>query len=93
MSIEHALYLGQQALLTAMMIAGPPLFAGMVIGTVISMVQSITQIQEVTLVFIPKIIGVFLVIALAGPWMLQSAVAFSTEMFTGIAELPRQGAP
>jgi flagellar biosynthetic protein FliQ len=86
MSIETALSMGQQALFTAMLIASPLLAAALVVGTLISLLQAVTQIQEITLVFVPKIASVFLVLALAGGWMMQTAVTFGTAMFESIAE-------
>jgi flagellar biosynthetic protein FliQ len=58
-----------------------------VIGLVVSLVQAITQIQEVTLTFVPKILGVVLVTALLGSWMLQQLLAFTTTLLNFIPRL------
>ena len=84
MDIEQSIHLGQRALHTAMLLGGPMLMVALVVGTVVSILQSVTQVQEMTLVFVPKMISVFVVLGLAGAWMLQIAVAFGTEMFNSI---------
>ena len=86
MTEESALFLGEHALLTSMAVAGPMLMAALVIGSVVSILQAVTQVQEVTLVFVPKMIGVFAVLALAGAWMLDMLTALGTEMFLSIAQ-------
>ncbi len=86
MSFEEVVWIGQQALLTVLLLAGPMLVAALVVGTTVSVFQAVTQVQEMTLVFVPKILVVFLVVALAGSWMLQTAVSFGTTMFESIAE-------
>ena len=84
MTIEESIHLGQRALTTALMLGGPMLLVALVVGTVVSILQSVTQVQEMTLVFVPKMISVFVVLALAGAWMLQVSVAFGVEMFNSI---------
>lgn len=84
MSIELAMYYGQQGLMTALMVAAPLLLTALVVGSVVSILQSVTQVQEVTLVFVPKILAVFLVLALLGGWMLQMLVSFATTMFLSV---------
>lgn len=59
----------------------PVLCAGLVIGLVVSVMQAVTQIQEQTLSFVPKIIGMVLVAIIAMPWMISKLMAFSAEMF------------
>jgi len=85
MTEETVLFIGQQALLTSLMIAGPMLMAALIVGSTVSILQAVTQVQEVTLVFVPKIISVFLVMALGGAWMLDIATAFATQMFLSIS--------
>ena len=86
MSIEEALFWGQQAILTVLMLAGPVMMAALIVGTGISLLQAMTQVQEMTLVFVPKILSVFLVLLLLGGWLLEQAVAFGTASFTSAAE-------
>jgi flagellar biosynthetic protein FliQ len=86
MSPEYAMFLIQQALLTSMYLAGPLLVTALVVGSAVSILQAVTQVQEVTLVFVPKILSVFLVIAIVGGWMIQIMVSFGTQSFLSIAE-------
>ena len=73
MNLESAIHMGQQTLYTVLMLSGPVLLTALLVGSLVSLFQAVTQIQEITLVFVPKILSVFLVLALAGvPWpMLQ----------------------
>ena len=84
MSEEMLLYYGQMGLLTALYLGGPLLLTALVVGTAISVLQAVTQVQEMTLVFVPKMLAVFAVLGLAGGWMLQVAVSFATWMFLSI---------
>lgn len=86
MTIELVLSYGQAALLTTLSVAGPLLLSSLIVGTLISVLQAVTQVQEVTLVFVPKIVAAFLVVAVAGGWMLQVAVGFATQMFLSIPQ-------
>jgi flagellar biosynthesis protein FliQ len=67
-------------------VAAPMLIAGLVVGLVISVFQAVTQIQEQTLSFIPKILGLVAVVAIAGPWMLSTIVTWTQELW---AQIPR----
>ncbi len=84
MSTELVLAWGHEALLTALILGAPLLLTALVVGTVVSVLQAVTQIQEMTLVFVPKMLAVALVLLAAGGWMLQTAVAFGTRMFMAI---------
>lgn len=70
------------ALIIAMKISAPILAAGVAIGLVISIIQSVTQIQEQTLVFVPKIFSMILVAILLMNWVIQRLADFAAEMFT-----------
>jgi flagellar biosynthetic protein FliQ len=83
-SEELVLFWGQHALLTSMYVGGPLLLTALVVGTLISILQAVTKVQEMTLVFVPKILAVFAVLLLAGGWMLRMAVSFGTQMFLSI---------
>ncbi len=72
------------ALETLLMVAGPLLLVALVVGLVVSIFQAATQINEPTLSFIPKLVGVFLVVVIAGPWMLTVMLDFMRRMLTGI---------
>lgn len=86
MSVDLILAYGQSAIYTTLMVAGPILVASLVVGTAISVLQAVTQVQEITLVFVPKILVAFGIVALVGGWMLQMMVAFGTQMFLAIPE-------
>jgi flagellar biosynthetic protein FliQ len=70
-------------------VAGPVLLVALVVGLLVSVFQAITQIQELTLAFIPKIIAVGLVIAFAGPWMLDVMVGWTRELLSSIPTMGR----
>lgn len=72
--------LGQQVLLLVLELAGPILLVGLVVGLVVSVFQATTQIQEQTLSYIPKMAAVIVILLIAGPWMLQQIVGFTTNI-------------
>lgn len=72
--------LGHDALLLALLIAAPMLGISLLIGLIVSLFQAMTQINEQTLTFVPKIIGIGLVLLLAGPWMLQQMMRFTVQI-------------
>lgn len=76
MNAQMVLTMGQEALLTLLMVSAPILGIVLVVGLVISLFQAITQINEATLTFIPKLIAAMLALAVAGPWMLSILVDF-----------------
>ncbi len=88
MDISEAIYIGQRAFITIGLICGPVLLIAMVVGMIISLLQAVTQVQEMTVVFVPKIIAVFIVMSLLGGWMLEEAVNFGTECFTSVKDIP-----
>lgn len=71
----------RQTLLVMLVLSIPVLMAGLVIGLVVSVMQAVTQIQEQTLSFVPKIIGMVVVAIIAMPWMLAKLMTFSAQMF------------
>lgn len=73
--------LGVETFKTALILALPGLLTGMLIGLAVSIFQATTQINEMTLSFIPKIIGVVIVIILTMPWMLNVMIDYATEIF------------
>ncbi|MCD8553675.1 flagellar biosynthesis protein FliQ [Seleniivibrio sp.] len=70
-----------KALQLSLLIASPMLLFGLVIGLIISIFQSVTQIQEMTLTFIPKIIGVIVAVMLFAPWMLDQIMTYTIQLF------------
>ncbi|NLP17913.1 MAG: flagellar biosynthesis protein FliQ [Firmicutes bacterium] len=84
MSEEFIIALSQDALLTVLLVAGPMLASGLLVGIVVSLFQATTQIQEQTLTFIPKIIAVLAAIVLWGPWMLTVLLQFAHKILANI---------
>ncbi len=84
MTPESVLEVGTQAMWIAVLLAAPVLLTALAVGVLIGMVQAATQIQEMTLSFIPKLLGVVAVLALAGSWMLTLAVDWVRELFLDI---------
>lgn len=87
MTIEESILWGQQSIWAILTICGPPLFAALVVGLFISILQAVTQINEMILVFVFKISAVFLVILLMGSWMLEQAMAFGVQSFESISSI------
>jgi flagellar biosynthetic protein FliQ len=87
MTEAYVLNLGQNAIMISLILAGPILLISLVLGSLVSLVQAATQINESTLIFIPKMIGIILVLVLLGSWMLQQAVTFTHTLFTSLPNL------
>ena len=84
MSSDAALQLVSQMFWTALIIMSPLLIIVMLVGVAVSILQVITQIQEVSLSFIPKIVVVVLVLQIFGPWMLKTLVNYSASVISNI---------
>ncbi len=89
MTQEFAIYIIRETLFTALMLAAPMLLAGLVTGITISLFQSMTQIQEMTLTFIPKILAVFVVLLLALPWMINMMLRYTHQIYNFISQMTR----
>jgi flagellar biosynthesis protein FliQ len=87
MTIAYILSLAQGAILVTLQLIGPILLVSLVLGVVLSIVQSATQISEVTLTFVPKIIVVGAIILLLGPWMLQVFIRYTIALFESLPNL------
>jgi flagellar biosynthetic protein FliQ len=87
MTPETVMALGRQAVEVALMLSGPLLLSALGIGLLVSLIQAATQVNEATLSFIPKLVGTFLVLILAGPWMLQLFVDYVRQLFENIPQL------
>jgi flagellar biosynthetic protein FliQ len=85
MNSDSIIRLLREGLLLVLVLSAGPLAAAMVTGLVISILQATTQLQENTLSFVPKLFAVALVLAIAGPWMLNEAARFTRMMFDAIA--------
>ena len=89
MSEDLILKLGHDTLRTTAMLASPMLIGALLIGLVVSILQAITQINEATLTFIPKMVVVAIVFIIAAPWMMDIMGHFTTELFDGLADMVR----
>ena len=87
MGPETVLDIGREALWLAVLLAGPMLGAALAVGLFIGVIQAATQIQEMTLSFIPKLLALVVVLFVVGPWMLRIIVTFSERLFTDIPGL------
>lgn len=87
MNQDVVISLTLDAMAIAMKIGLPLLMVGLVIGLVVSVFQAVTQIQEQTLAFIPKVIGLAVVIVVGGPWMLGQVIAYTVELYSAIPTL------
>ena len=87
MTPELVMSLGRQAVEMTLILAGPLLLSALVVGLIVSIFQAATQINEQTLSFIPKLVGIFLTLILAGPWMLQLMVDYIRRLFESIPQI------
>ncbi|HEX3802945.1 MAG TPA: flagellar biosynthesis protein FliQ [Solirubrobacteraceae bacterium] len=89
MDQDTVINLATQAMTLGLEVAGPILLVGLVIGLAVSLFQAVTQIQEQSLSFIPKIVGLALLIVVLGPWMLDRLVNYMTNLYMSIPSLVR----
>ncbi|WP_168625911.1 MULTISPECIES: flagellar biosynthesis protein FliQ [unclassified Cryobacterium] len=91
MDSNAVLDIGVQGLLVAAKLGAPLLVTALVVGFAISLLQSITQVQEVTLSFVPKVVAVGLALLISGHWMISEMVAFTNGLFDSIPSLIGSG--
>ena len=84
-----ALEIGRNALMMTVMLAAPMMGAALVVGLLISVFQALTQINEQTLTFVPKILAVFAALVVTGPWLLNSLVNYTAGLFTMLPNMVR----
>jgi flagellar biosynthesis protein FliQ len=87
MTPEAIMTIGQRALEITMLLAAPLLIAALVIGLLVGVFQAATQINEMTLSFIPKLLGMAATLVIAGPWMLKVIIGYTRELFEAIPSL------
>ena len=87
MTPETVITMGRQAIEVTLMISAPLLLTALGIGLIVSIFQAATQINETTLSFIPKLVGIFLMLIIAGPWMLTVLLDYMRQMFSSIATM------
>jgi len=91
MDSDQVVYVSSRAIEMILLISAPMLTAALVFGLVIAIFQAVTQIQEMTLTFIPKIVAVFLALIMFGSWILHTLVTFSMELYRSIPSLVNGG--
>ena len=89
MNSDLVMSLGAESLKTAALLAAPLLICALVVGLVVSIMQAVTQINESTLSFIPKLMAVAVVMVICGPWMLDLMTRFTTTLFENIVTYVR----
>lgn len=87
MTPESVMTIGRQAMEVTMMVAAPMLLVALAVGLVVSIFQAATQINEMTLSFIPKLIGIFVTMIIAGPWMLTIMLDYMRQMLSSIPSM------
>ncbi|WP_025916180.1 flagellar biosynthesis protein FliQ [Herminiimonas sp. CN] len=87
MTPESVMALGYQAMKVSLMLAAPLLLVALITGLIISLFQAATQINEMTLSFIPKLLAVFATLVIAGPWMLNTILDYMRQLFSSIPQL------
>ena len=87
MTEQFVIDIGVDTLWLAIKVATPPLFAAMAIGLIVSILQAATQIQEQTLQFVPKVLGITIAVAISGPWLISQFLDFTTQMFNNIPNI------
>ncbi|WP_163575932.1 flagellar biosynthesis protein FliQ [Halomonas faecis] len=87
MTPEMVMGIAYQGMRTALFLGGPLLLTALLTGLTVSLFQAATQINEMTLSFIPKILAVCVVLVLSGPWLLQIITDFTRELFTSIPSM------
>jgi flagellar biosynthetic protein FliQ len=85
MNVAEATRIGREALLMSLVIGGPALLVTVVVGTIVSLFQAVTQIHESTLTFLPKLLAVSAVLAIAAGWMAEETTTYGMRSFAHIA--------
>lgn len=85
MTPEMVLTIARETITTSLLLALPPLSIALLVGLVISIFQAVTQVQEQTLTFVPKIVAVLLSLLFFGPWMLGLLIEFATRIFSNLS--------
>jgi flagellar biosynthetic protein FliQ len=84
MTPESVMTMGRTAMEVTLMVSAPLLLVALIIGLIVSIFQAATQINEATLSFIPKLVGIFVALIVAGPWMLSVMLDYMRNVFNGI---------
>ncbi len=90
MGPDQAISIGERALTVTLTIALPLLGIGLIVGVVISIIQAVTQIQEQTLSFVPKLLAMAAVLVVGGPWMIDVLTAFTRDLWLSIPDVAQR---
>ena len=89
MTEDIVLSLGRDAIWTTVALAAPLLISSLVVGLIVSIFQAVTQINEATLTFIPKMLAIVVVMVILAPWMTQMLTSYTTDLFTSLPNYVR----
>lgn len=89
MTEEYVLHLAYQMFFTALLLAAPVLLAGLIVGVAVGMLQAVTQVHEMTLTFVPKILAAVVALILFMPWMLRTLIGFTLRLYSQLPTLCR----
>ena len=89
MTQEFVITIGRDAMMTAFLLAAPPLMTALLVGLVVSIFQAVTQIQEMTLAIVPKMVAVLIALVVAYPWLLETLTRYTTQIFQTIPTVVR----
>lgn len=84
MTPDGVIVIAEQGVWTILLVSGPLIFLALIVGLIVSIFQATTQIQEQTLVFVPKIVAVFLGIVFFAPWMLGQVLSYANDIFSNL---------
>jgi flagellar biosynthesis protein FliQ len=84
MSLDHSVDLAREALLMVLLLCGPPLLAALAVGLLVSLLQAMTQLQDITIGFVPRLVLVMIALAFLWPWMGQQLIDYSVVLYRDI---------
>ncbi len=90
MTSDSVIDLSQQAIKLTLMLSGPMMIGALVVGLIISLFQALTQINEQTLATIPKIVAIFVLLVISGPWLVDTMTSFTEDLITSIPSFVQQ---
>ncbi len=83
--MDYLVAIAKQTLFLSLILTGPPVLTALIVGLTISILQATTQVQEQTLTFVPKLVGIVVILVVAGPWMLAQLISFTQSLYTTFA--------
>ncbi len=89
MTPEMVMSIARETIITSILLAAPPLGIGLLVGLIISIFQAVTQIQEQTLTFVPKILAILVSLLIFGPWMLNILTQFAANILGNLSNIIR----